>query len=72
LSPAWATLAAAALVIASATTWVIGRHAPMPRVDSVSSRLAVPSADSDVVVVWLDDQTPVHVFLTEASARGAK
>ena len=44
----------------------------MAVVDSVASRLAALSGDSDVVVVWLDDGTPVHVFLTEASARGAK
>jgi hypothetical protein len=72
LSPAWATLAAAALAIASATTWMVGARTPVPRVDSMRSRLAAPSADSDIVVVWLDDQTPVHVFLTEASARGAR
>ncbi|MGE5360703.1 MAG: hypothetical protein ACM3NQ_16930 [Bacteroidales bacterium] len=72
LSPAWATLVAAALVIASATTWVIGTGGPGPRIESIDSRLAAPSDDSDIVVVWLDDQTPVHVFLTEASARGAK
>lgn len=73
LSPAWATLAAAALVIAGATTWVIRTGGPTPRVEPrLASRLATPSADSDVVVMWLDDQTPVHVFLTDASARGAK
>jgi len=44
----------------------------MSPVDSAGLRLAAPSADSDIVVVWLDDQTPVDVFLTEASARGAK
>ncbi len=72
LSPAWATLAAAALVIASAATWQIRTRAPLQTVRSAGSRLAAPSADSDIVVVWLDDQTPVHVFLTEASARGLR
>ncbi len=72
LSPAWATLAAAALVIVSATAWMIGTRSPAPRADSIASRLAAPSADSDIVVLWLDDQTPVHVFLTDASARGVK
>ncbi len=72
LSPAWATLAAAALVITSVATWLVETRVPVPRVDSVGSRLAAPAPDSDVVVLWLDDQTPVHVFLTEASARGVK
>ncbi len=72
MSLAWATLAAGAVVIASATTWVMRTGAPVPRGERIASRLATPSADSDVVIVWLDDQTPVHVFLSEASARGAK
>jgi hypothetical protein len=72
LSPAWATLASAAIVIASATAWVVRAPAPSPPLATVASRLPAPSADSDVVVLWLDDQTPVHVFLSEASARGGK
>ena len=68
---AWAAAAMAILVLGAGAAWWWTTRAPTPvTVRQTASRLAAPSADSDVVVVWLDDQTPVHVFLTDASARG--
>ncbi len=72
LSPGWVTVASAAVLIVAAVGAVLRTPAPTGGPARVESRLAAPSPDSDVVVLWLDDQTPVHVFLTEASARGGR
>ena len=67
----WATVTVALLVIGSGAAWWWTTQAPARvTVPQTASRLAEPSGDSDVVVIWLDDQTPVHVFLTDSSARG--
>lgn len=42
----------------------ISEQAPMGR--------PLATESDDVVVVWVDEQTPVQVFLTEASARGTR
>ncbi len=67
----WATVTVALLVVGSSAAWWWTTKAPsLMTVPRTASRLAEPSGDSDVVVIWLDDQTPVHVFLTDSSARG--
>lgn len=68
---AWAAVAVATVVICAGAAWRWTLQAPSGVIaPQAASRLAASSGDSDVVVVWLDDQTPVHVFLTDASARG--
>jgi hypothetical protein len=83
LSPAWATLLAAVLVLVAGTAWFIRSLPPVATglKTGVATGLGVPNAaaalgaplktggptmvparDADVVL-WLDEGTPVHVFL---------
>lgn len=70
LRPVWAALAAVALMLASgASFWPrtpAPREAPLPL---HATGPTVPSPESDVVVVWIDDETPVYMFLNDAVVR---
>jgi len=70
LRPVWATLAALALVLASGASWWSRTQAPRETPPPLhATGPIVPSPESDVVVVWIDDDTPVHLFLNDAKAR---
>ena len=66
----WATLAAVALVLASGASWWSRTQAPREAPPPLhTTGPIVPSPESDVVVVWIDDETPVHMFLNDAKTR---
>lgn len=70
-------LAAAAVLALCVVAW--NRRAVPPRAPAIPQANPSPVAapvvergESDAVVLWLDDRTPVRVYLTDASARGAQ
>ncbi len=72
LRPAWATLAVALVAFVTGAVWWTRSLPPEPPVRPVAVEAIQSPGDSDIVVVWVDEQTPVQVFLTEASARGTR
>jgi hypothetical protein len=64
LSPAWATLALAIVAILAGTTSFIRSLPPVARTRNVVTPPAgtVPARDADLIL-WLDEETPVSVFL---------
>jgi hypothetical protein len=70
LRPVWATLAAVAFVLASGASWWSRTQAPRETPPPLhATGPIVPSPESDVVVVWIDDETPVYMFLNDATER---
>jgi hypothetical protein len=72
LKPAWATLAVALVAFVTGAVWWTRSLPPTPRGRPATVEAIQAPADSDIVVVWVDEQTPIQVFLTEASARGTR
>ncbi len=66
LSPAWATLAIAVVGLAAGTASFIRSLPPavQPRPAVAVPATPVPAREADVVL-WLDDGTPVYVFLPD-------
>jgi len=67
LSPALATLAAAILLLVAGTASFIHSLpsvSPPPAIGNTGRPTTVPARDADVVL-WLDDGTPVYVFLPD-------
>ncbi len=75
LTPAMTTLGAAALILIAAAASFVRSLPPAgfdearvaaPGVSSPGSRGPVPAREADVVL-WLDDGTPVYVFLPDSA-----
>ncbi len=69
--PALAMVVLLAALVGGVTLWLPrertgGTRAGAPQ--PPAQRLETTADAEDVVVVWVDEQTPVQVFLTEASA----
>lgn len=69
--PATAVLAVLAAFVGGVTWWL--RASPPGRAGTTQGSARQPAVNpDDFVVVWVDEKTPVQVFMTDASARGTK